>query len=178
VNELLEQYQAAEAEMQRCALELRKEERGVWCATPGELRRDRADYLGRLAAIIRSGAEYPDEVLRMCAGDVDVRYLSCPCVRGERDRCIAHREEGGRDSNISSIDEGSQPVSVPEMIPGPDADLAGGRGREWRVAWNLERDRKHSVAELTEEGLKMVIGGLERWQAYAIVAVLHPPFSE
>lgn len=52
-----------------------------------------------------------------------------------------------------------------------------GPGREWRVAANLERDGMHCVAELTEEaGLVSRIGGLERWQALAIVAILHPPF--
>jgi hypothetical protein len=101
--------------------------------------------------------------------------LDCPCGRGDRELCLIHRDGAGADSNISSSDEGSQPV--PEMIPGSDADPEAG-GREWRVAWNVEGDRKHCVAELTEEGLKMVVGGLEAWQAYAIVAVLDPPFSE
>lgn len=64
-----------------------------------------------------------------------------------------------------------------EVTPPADADLAGG-GREFRVAGNLENDRKYSVAEFGEHGLEVRIGGLERWQAYAIVAILHPPFEE
>jgi hypothetical protein len=64
-----------------------------------------------------------------------------------------------------------------EVTPPVDADLAGG-GREFRVAGNLENDRKYSVAEFGEHGLEVRIGGLERWQAYAIVAILHPPFEE
>lgn len=64
-------------------------------------------------------------------------------------------------------------------VTAPAARLNGEGGREFRVAWNLERDRRHSVAELVEgRGLVVAIGDLERWQAYAIVAILEPPFKE
>jgi hypothetical protein len=63
------------------------------------------------------------------------------------------------------------------VIPALDADLAGGRGREFRVTGNMEGTGRHEVCELTESGLQVRIGGLERWQALAIVAVLHPPFD-
>lgn len=48
--------------------------------------------------------------------------------------------------------------------------------REFRVASNMERTHRHEVCELTEHGLKVLIGNLEPWQAYAIVAILDPPF--
>lgn len=67
-------------------------------------------------------------------------------------------------------------------VPAADADLTGGTGREYRMTsdliWNRERDQKYCVAELTEEaGLVPRLDGLERWQALAIVAILHPPFE-
>jgi hypothetical protein len=51
--------------------------------------------------------------------------------------------------------------------------------REYRVASNLEQTRQYEVAELTEDqGLVVRIGGLQRWQALAIVSVLESPFTE
>lgn len=48
--------------------------------------------------------------------------------------------------------------------------------REFRVAHTHEG---YVVAELTEnDGLVTLIGGIQQWQAYAIVAVLDPPFKE
>lgn len=65
------------------------------------------------------------------------------------------------------------------ITPALHADLTGGQGREFQVASGLGGDRKYQVAELTADaGLVTVLGGLERWQAYAIVAILHPPFFE
>lgn len=50
---------------------------------------------------------------------------------------------------------------------------------EYRVTGGLRRDGHYEVSELTEdEGLVARIGGLERWQALAIVAILHPPFRD
>lgn len=69
-------------------------------------------------------------------------------------------------------------VSAGEILPALDADLAGGRDREFLVTGNLERTRCHEVSELTESGPEIRIGGLQRWQALAIVAILHPPFEE
>jgi hypothetical protein len=69
---------------------------------------------------------------------------------------------------------------VTEVTPPLDAELSGG-GREFRVASGLELEREglYQVAELTEEeGLVVRIGSLLRWQAYAIVSILHPPFEE
>jgi hypothetical protein len=65
----------------------------------------------------------------------------------------------------------------PSLTPPADADLPGG-GREFRVAGNLLQDGRYCVAELAESGLEVRLGGLERWQAYGIVAILHPPFEE
>jgi hypothetical protein len=51
--------------------------------------------------------------------------------------------------------------------------------REYRVTSNLEHTRQYEVAELTEDrGLVVRIGGLQRWQALAIVSVLESPFTE
>ena len=49
--------------------------------------------------------------------------------------------------------------------------------REFMVSANSIR-RTHEVTELTEEGPVVRIGDLLRWQALAIVAILHPPFKE
>lgn len=42
---------------------------GGHMATPAQLRAQNADYLARLAAIVRSGAEDPDQVLALAGGD-------------------------------------------------------------------------------------------------------------
>lgn len=64
------------------------------------------------------------------------------------------------------------------MTPPLDADLAGGCGREFRAIGNALQDGRYVVAELTDGGVELRITELERWQALAIVAVLHPPFQE
>jgi hypothetical protein len=65
-----------------------------------------------------------------------------------------------------------------EVTPPLDRSASSG-GREFRVASGLEETRMYEVAELTEEeGLVVRIGSLLRWQAYAIVSILHPPFEE
>lgn len=70
-------------------------------------------------------------------------------------------------------------VEEPEVTPPLDADLTGGAGREYRVVGEGDASRLYSVCELTEEfGLVTRIDLLQRWQALAIVAILHPPFEE
>lgn len=60
-------YQAGEEQMTRAAAQLAG--LGVHAASPAQLRRQVSEYLARLAAIARSGAERPDEVLALAAGD-------------------------------------------------------------------------------------------------------------
>ena len=50
--------------------------------------------------------------------------------------------------------------------------------RDFVVTANMEQTRMHEVTELTGEGPVVRIGGLLRWQALAIVAILEPPFKE
>lgn len=103
--------------------------------------------------------------------------------------CAAHNQ--ALQSNISSNNTGMSQGSLisgsgsasesahVKLLPPADADLTGGLGREFRVAANLEHTGLHEVVELVEgQGLVVRIGGLERWQAYAIAAILHPPFEE
>jgi hypothetical protein len=48
---------------------------------------------------------------------------------------------------------------------------------EYRVTGGLPDG--YAVARLTKDkGLMPVIRGLQRWQALAIVSVLHPPFED
>jgi hypothetical protein len=66
----------------------------------------------------------------------------------------------------------------PQVVPGLDADLTGGSGREFRMVGEGDSSHLCSVCELTENaGLVVRIGGLLRWQALAIVSILHPPFD-
>lgn len=59
------------------------------------------------------------------------------------------------------------------------SDAAGVPGREWRAVGNAENTGRHGVCQLTEDrGLVPVITGLERWQALAIVAILHHPHGD
>jgi hypothetical protein len=51
--------------------------------------------------------------------------------------------------------------------------------REWRVHGNATGDGSYAVSELTgDRGLVPAITGLHRWQALAIVAILHHPHGE
>lgn len=62
---------------------------------------------------------------------------------------------------------------------GVRADPGGDAPPEWRVHGNATGDHSYAVSQLTEDrGLVPVITGLARWQALAIVAILHHPHGE
>lgn len=70
-----EELQAKYAEGEKMMTEASDalKEIGVYAASPQQLRADVADYLARVAAIVRSGAEDPDEVLRLAGTPVPAK---------------------------------------------------------------------------------------------------------
>lgn len=72
----------------------------------------------------------------------------------------------------SPVIAASEPLSLREGADGND------EGPQYRVTSD-SRHRGHQVSELTPcRGLVTVISGLERWQALAIVAILHHPHGD